>query len=129
MIHKNAISWVEIPATDLDRAQKFYEEILEVSLIKMDFPNLKMRILPIEDPMGIGGALVNTGGFHRPSATDGPLVYLNANPDVQLVLDRVEKAGGKILVPKTMISPDYGYMGVILDSEGNRVAFHSIPQK
>jgi uncharacterized protein len=129
MIHKNAISWVEIPATDLDRAQKFYEEILQVSLIKMDFPNLKMRILPIEDPMGIGGALVNTAGFHRPSATDGPLVYLNANPDVQLVLDRVEKAGGKILVPKTMISPDYGYMGVILDSEGNRIAFHSTPLK
>jgi predicted enzyme related to lactoylglutathione lyase len=129
MIHKNAVSWIEIPATDLDRAQKFYEEILQVSLIKMDFPNLKMRILPIEDPMGIGGALVNTAGFHRPSATDGPLVYLNANPDVQLVLDRVEKAGGKILVPKTMISPDYGYMGVILDSEGNRIAFHSTPLK
>jgi predicted enzyme related to lactoylglutathione lyase len=129
MIHKNAVSWIEIPATDLDRAQKFYEEILQVGLIKMDFPNLKMRILPIEDPMGIGGALVNTAGFHRPSATDGPLVYLNANPDVQLVLDRVEKAGGKILVPKTMISPDYGYMGVILDSEGNRIAFHSTPLK
>jgi uncharacterized protein len=129
MIHKNAFSWIEIPATDLDRAQNFYEEILQVGLIKMDFPNLKMRILPIEDPMGIGGALVNTAGFHRPSATDGPLVYLNANPDVQLVLDRVEKAGGKILVPKTMISPDYGYMGVILDSEGNRIAFHSTPVK
>jgi predicted enzyme related to lactoylglutathione lyase len=127
MIQKNAISWVEIPATDLDRAQKFYEEILQVSLIKMDFPNLKMRILPIEDPIGIGGALVDTGGFHRPSATDGPLVYLNANPDVQHVLDRVEKAGGKILVPKTMISPDYGYMGVILDTEGNRIAFHATP--
>src|SRR5687767_15984920 len=99
MIQKNAISWVEIPALDLDRAQKFYEEILGVTLIKMDFPNLKMRIFPIADPTGIGGALVNTAGFHKPSATEGPLVYLNANPDVQRVLDKVDKAGGKIIVP------------------------------
>jgi uncharacterized protein len=127
MIHKNAISWVEIPATDLDRAQKFYEEILSVSLIKMDFSNSSMRVFPIEDAMGIGGALVDTGGFHKPSATDGALVYLNANPDVQRVLDKVEKAGGKILVPKTEISPEHGHMAVILDSEGNRIAFHSIP--
>jgi predicted enzyme related to lactoylglutathione lyase len=127
MIQKNAISWVEIPALDLDRAQKFYEEILGVILIKMDFPNLKMRIFPIEDPMGIGGALVNTAGFHKPSATEGPLVYLNANPDVQRVLDKVEKAGGRIIVPKTMISPENGYMAVIIDTEGNRIAFHSVP--
>jgi predicted enzyme related to lactoylglutathione lyase len=56
------------------------------------------------------------------------LVYLNANPDVQRVLDKVEKAGGKIIVPKTQISPEYGYMAVIEDTEGNRVAFHSVPQ-
>jgi predicted enzyme related to lactoylglutathione lyase len=54
------------------------------------------------------------------------LVYLNANPDLQDVLDRVERAGGKIMVPKTQISPEYGYMAVIIDTEGNRIAFHSI---
>ena len=56
------------------------------------------------------------------------MVYLNANPDVQLVLDKVEAAGGKILVPKTEISPEIGFMGVFIDTEGNRVALHSIPQ-
>lgn len=124
---KNAISWIEIPATNLDRAQKFYESILNLSLTRLDLPNIKMRMFPIDDPMGVGGALVDSGGFHKPSATDGPLVYLNANPDVQRVLNKVEKAGGKILVQKTQISPDYGYMAVILDTEGNRIAFHSIP--
>lgn len=124
---KNAISWFEIPSTDLDRAQKFYETILGINLIKMDFPNIKMRMFPIEDPLGVYGAVVSSGGFHKPSATDGPLIYLNGNPDVQFVLDKVEKAGGKILVPKTLISPQFGHMCVILDTEGNRIAFHSVP--
>jgi predicted enzyme related to lactoylglutathione lyase len=124
---KNAISWIEIPATNLDRAQKFYETILNISLTRLELPNIKMRMFPIDDPMGVGGAIVDSGGFHKPSATDGPLVYLNANPDVQRALNKVEKAGGKILVPKTQISPEYGYMAVVLDTEGNRIAFHSVP--
>lgn len=127
MPEKNAISWFEIPATDLARAQKFYETILGISMSPLDLQNIKMRMFPIEGQMGVGGAVVDSGGFHRPSATDGPLIYLNANPDVQLVLDKVEKAGGQILVPKTMISPEYGHMGVFLDTEGNRIAIHSVP--
>ena len=130
MSFTNVISWFEIPAVDLDRAQRFYEAIFGVSLIPMDMPNIQMRMFPVEDPQtGIGGALCKTDGFHIPSETDGPLIYLNANPDVQRVLDKIEAAGGKILVPKTEISPDYGYMAVFIDSEGNRVALHSIPQR
>jgi len=97
-------------------------------MIPMDFPNIKMRAFPIKDMMtGIGGCLADSGGFHIPSATDGPLIYLNANPDVQIVLDRIEKAGGKIVVPKTEISPEIGHMAVFIDTEGNRVAIHNIP--
>ena len=125
----NAISWFEIPATELDRAQKFYETIFNVSMIPMDMENIKMRMFPLDDMMTqVGGAVVDSGGFHKPSATDGPLVYLNANPDVQNVLDRVVEAGGNIMVPKTQISPEYGYMAVIIDTEGNRIGLHSIPQ-
>jgi predicted enzyme related to lactoylglutathione lyase len=123
---KNAISWFEIPSTDLDRATKFYETIFGVSLMPMDMPGIKMRMFPLDDMMGVGGALVD-GDFHKPSETHGPLIYLNGNPDVQLVLDKVEKAGGKIIVPKTEISPEYGYMAVFIDTEGNRVGLHSIP--
>ena len=126
-MQKNAISWFEIPAKDLARAQKFYEHILEMKMIPMDLENIQMRMFPLEDMSGVGGAIVTSGGFHTPSATDGPLIYLNANPDVQRVLDRVEAAGGKIAVPKTEISPDYVFMAVITDTEGNRIAFHSVP--
>ena len=126
----NAISWFEIPSTDLDRAQKFYESIFGIKLNAIDLPNIKMRLFPLDDPMnGIGGAIVNSGGFHKPSATDGPLIYLNGNPDLQSVLDKVENAGGKIMVPKTEISPDYGFMGVFIDTEGNRIGLHSLPSK
>jgi predicted enzyme related to lactoylglutathione lyase len=126
----NAISWFEIGTTDLDRATTFYETIFNVKLAPLEMPNIKMRMFPLDDMMtGVGGALVNSDGFHKPSATDGPLIYLNSNPDVQLVLDKVEAAGGKIMVPKTAISPEYGYMAVIMDTEGNRIALHSAPQQ
>jgi predicted enzyme related to lactoylglutathione lyase len=124
---KNAISWFEIGASDLARATKFYETIFGVSLIPLDMPNIKMRMFPLEDQAGVGGAIVDSGGFHKPSGTDGPLVYLNGNPDLQKVLDKVEAAGGKIMVPKSEISPEYGYMAVIIDSEGNRIGLHSVP--
>ena len=129
-MQKHAISWFEIPATDINRAQKFYEAVLGVSMIPMEMPGINMRMFPVENMTdGIGGALVNSTDFYKPSTTDGSLVYLNGNPDVQNVLDKVEAAGGKIVVPKTEISPEYGFMAVIIDTEGNRVAFHSVPEK
>jgi len=126
----NAISWFEIGTTDLNRATKFYEAIFGITLIPMDLENIKMRMFPLNDMMTqVGGALVDSGGFHKPSSTDGPLIYLNGNPDVQNVLDKVEAAGGKIFLAKTEISPDYGFMAVIIDTEGNRIGLHSVPQQ
>jgi predicted enzyme related to lactoylglutathione lyase len=127
---QNAISWFEIPVTDIERAQKFYEAVFQIQMQHMDFGETKMRAFPLDDPMnGVGGTLIDSNGFHKPSETDGPVLYLNGNPDVQIFLDRAEAAGGKIVVPKTKISDDYGYMGFIIDTEGNRIAFHSVPEK
>lgn len=127
MIFKNAISWFEIPAADLARAQEFYEAMFDIQMIPLDMPQLQMRLFPTESPMHIGGALCHSDNFYKPSIDSGPVVYLNANPDVQNVLNKVEAAGGKIMVPKTEISPEYGHMAVFLDTEGNRVALHSVP--
>lgn len=127
MIQKNVISWFEIPTKDLVRAQRFYEEILEITFQSIDLDNVQMRLFPTGDPAGVGGALIYSENFYKPSAGDGPLIYLNADPDVQRVLDKVEKAGGKIVIPKTEISPEYGFMAVVNDTEGNRIAFHSSP--
>jgi len=127
MKFNNAISWFEIPTNDLARATKFYEAIFQTNLAPLDLPDIQMRMFPLEDMMTqVGGALVYSKGFHVPSATDGPLIYLNGNPDLQAVLDRVEAAGGKIMVPKTLISEEYGSMGVFIDTEGNRIGLHSV---
>ena len=124
----HAISWFEIPSDDIERAAKFYETIFGVELAPMNVAQISMRMFPIDDPMtGVGGAIVHAEGFYKPSKKKGPLIYLNANPDVQNVLDKVEEAGGKIIVPKTQISPEIGYMAVFIDTEGNRIALHSIP--
>ena len=128
MALNNAISWFEIGVADLERATKFYEAIFGDALIPMDMDSIKMRMFPITDiENGVGGALVDSGGFHKPSLTDGPLIYFNGNPDVQIILDKIEAAGGTILIPKTAISPDYGFMAVFVDSEGNRIGLHSVP--
>ncbi|MGH2568517.1 MAG: VOC family protein [Bacteroidota bacterium] len=122
---KHAVSWFEIPADDLQRAKKFYEAIFETTLNEMTLANnLKMALFPTEDGT-VGGALCEHHEFYHPGH-QGPLVYLNGNPDLQAVLDRVTKQGGKVLIPKRQISPDRGYMAVIEDSEGNRIALHSV---
>jgi predicted enzyme related to lactoylglutathione lyase len=129
MTFKNAVSWVEIPTIDINRAQKFYETIFNIQLIPLEgVHDIQMRMFPLENMMGVGGALCHHKEFYTPSINAGPLVYLNANPDVQIVLDRIEAAGGQIITPKTQISPEYGHMAIFVDTEGNRMALHSVPQ-
>ncbi len=121
----NALNWFEIPATDIERGKKFYETIFEIQMMSMDMMGMQMAGFPSMPPH-VGGALVKSDQ-HKPSM-DGAAIYLNGNPDLQLVLDRVEHAGGKVLMPKTKIDDHIGFMAFILDSEGNKVAIHSGPQ-
>ena len=118
----NVLNWFEIPATDLNRAVKFYSEILGGEFHLMDMMELKMALFPMEGE-GVGGALCQ-GEWYKPTQ-DGAVIYLNANPDLSVSLSKVESAGGKIIMPKKHISDDIGYMALFIDSEGNRVAFHS----
>ena len=93
----NAISWFEIPATDIDRAQKFYETIFQIQMQPMDFQQTKMRMFPLDDPMkGIGGTLIDSGGFHKPSATDLSLIHIYVTLFFNSILCR--KRGGCIQV-------------------------------
>ncbi len=122
----NVINWFEIPSADFARAKAFYAALFHVdSLYEMEFPNLKMAVLPMSDEEpGVGGAVVYAPDFYSPTA-QGALIYLNGNPDLSAMLSRVEPAGGKVLTPKTQISEEIGYMAVFLDCEGNRIALHS----
>ena len=119
----NALNWFEIPATDISRAKNFYEAIFEIKMEEMEMSGMKYAMFPFDPTVGkIAGGLAQSP-MHTPSST-GSIIYLNANPDLQNVLDRIEKAGGKISMPKTSIGQN-GFMAFFIDTEGNIMALHS----
>jgi len=122
----NAVGWFEIPVTNMDRAVNFYEKVLNLEFQRNNFGGLEMAWFPWkEDGLGSPGTLVCHEKYYKPSA-DGVLIYLTAHSgDLANELSRVEEAGGKVLQQKKQISEEYGFMALILDSEGNRVALHS----
>ena len=120
----NAINWFEIPVTDFARAKKFYETILGVEIMEMPFPNGKYGMLPADmQNGGVGGGLMQSEGFNP--AMDGTVVYLDGGEDLSVSLSKVEAAGGKIVIPKTSIGQN-GFMAHFVDTEGNKVALHSM---
>jgi predicted enzyme related to lactoylglutathione lyase len=120
----NALNWFEIPVTDLARAKSFYGSVLQADLREETMSGTRMVILPYEkEKGGVGGALVAGEGFVP--GGQGVVVYLNAGDDLDGAISRVEAAGGKIVLGKTLISKDIGSIAQFLDTEGNRVALHS----
>jgi len=121
----NSINWFEIPVTDTPRAKKFYETIMEIEMESSEMMGMEMTFFPgSSEPNGkVSGALVK-GDMYEPS-TDGAVIYLNANPSIQAVVNRIESAGGKVIMPSTQISPEIGYMAFFIDTEGNRMALHA----
>jgi uncharacterized protein len=119
----NIINWFEIPATDIVRAIKFYNTVLDISITDVDMFGNKMGFFP-SDGTNVSGALVQ-GEDNKPSS-DGTLVYLNGGSNLENHLSKVEAAGGKVIVPKTQISQEMGYFAMFIDTEGNKVALHSI---
>ena len=125
----NMVGWFEIPVKDIDRAVAFYNEVFQIKIAVHDMGELVMGWFPLaEDPKakGASGSLVYHKEFYKPSK-EGTLAYFTSRTgDIKDELSRIEKAGGNILKPKTKISEDHGYMALFLDTEGNRVALHSI---
>lgn len=121
---KEAITWFELPVTDLDRAQKFYETVLATKMKTELFNGVPNAMFPTDT--GFGGALIKDA--RRKPAGDGALLYLNADGMLDAVLGRVEQAGGKVLLPKTNIG-DPGFIAIVVDTEGNQVGLHSEAQR
>ena len=119
----HAINWFEIPARNFQRAKAFYETVLDTEII-IPFPDMKYGIFPTDMQNGeIGGGISEEEGFEP--AEQGALIYLNGGEDLAVPLAKVEAAGGKVILPKTSIGPN-GFMARFIDTEGNRIAFHSM---
>ncbi len=120
---KNAVNWFEIPANDIDRAVKFYSTVLNTKLQQQEMMGTKMAIFTNEAG-GVGGSICSGEGY-TPTA-NGAKIYLNGGEDLSEPLSRVEAAGGKVVLPKTKITDELGYMATFIDSEGNSVSLHSL---
>jgi uncharacterized protein len=122
---KDFVSWFEIPVYDIHRAATFYNNIYNMEMEVAYNGDFAMAYFPADK--GIGGALIAGPGC-VPNAT-GVLIYLNAGNDLDSVLGRVELAGGRVIMPKTVISENSGNFALFIDSEGNRLALHEGPTR
>lgn len=120
---KNLINWFEIPATDFSSAVTFYQAILGLEIKEAEMFGTKMGFFRT-DGTNVSGAIVQ-GEDYKPS-TYGVVAYLNGGNDLQTVLDKVENNICKVIVPKTQISPEMGYFAIFIDTEGNKMAVHSL---
>lgn len=125
--HTNVITWFEIAIVDTPRAKQFYETILDIKMRTVVIGDEELTFFP-SDPDVIQATSGRVTGVLTKSATakpskEGTLIYLNAYPDIQTVIDRIEPAGGKVLVQRTQIPA--GFISVFIDSEGNRMAIHA----
>jgi predicted enzyme related to lactoylglutathione lyase len=116
------VHWFEIFVTDIDRAVRFYQTVLNVELRRENEDGRPMAIFASAVQEGVGGCLVRQPG--REPTDRGVLIYLDANGKLDACLGRVERAGGTVVQPKTDIGPP-GFIALVRDSEGNIVGLHS----
>lgn len=119
---KSFISLFEIPAIDISRAVNFYQAILDINIEKIEMPGMEMGVFPYEGHMVTG--VITKGENYKPSA-DGVTIYLNGGDNLQYILDKVEKNGGRIIASKTAHADESGFFAFFLDTEGNKVGLHS----
>jgi predicted enzyme related to lactoylglutathione lyase len=118
----NPVIWFELYVNDMERARRFYETVFELSLEQMPDTGMEYWAFPMDnDRVGAGGALAKLEGM-APGGT-GTLIYFSCE-DCAVEEGRVEAAGGRVIKPKMSIGA-YGFMSLVLDSEGNTIGLHS----
>jgi len=119
----NPVNWFEIPIVDMTRAKSFYEAVFGLQISVNQMGQLEMGFIPMDNnAYGAAGSLVKGEGY-MPSHT-GTLVYFSV-PDMESVIERIKQSGGRILLPRTSIG-EYGFVAHFEDTEGNKVALHSM---
>ena len=120
----NMVGWFEIPVTNIERAKSFYDAVFNIEIQIQNFGGTLMGWFPfVEGKLGASGSLIQNKAY-EPSDSKGVLIYFSSE-NVNNEINRVEAVGGKIIQPKTQISPDIGFMALFIDCEGNRIALHS----
>lgn len=121
---KHLINWIEIPVTDINRAKKFYSRIFDgIEFQDMEMDGSRYAIFPSEDKFNCG-ALVQSE-YHKPSP-DGPVLYLDGGKDMDIILKHIANSGGDIVMPKTFTGKEAGFVGMVLDTSGNKIGLQHL---
>jgi len=115
------IVWFDIPATDLDRAIRFYSAVLGAPVKREVVGEVPLGWLPTPDGGRMGCVCVAPD--FQPSA-HGVMIYLGVNGRLKAAVDAVRAHGGTVQSDIHSIGP-YGFRAEVLDSEGNCIALHS----
>jgi predicted enzyme related to lactoylglutathione lyase len=118
-----ALNWFEIAVSDFQRAKRFYETSLDTTLQLAEMENCQMGMFPYDSKNGVGGSITKMEGT-KPGGS-GTIVYLNVEGDLDGVIQRIPKAGGSIVKPRTSIG-EHGFIAIFKDTEGNQVGLHSM---
>ncbi len=114
---ENTVCHFEIPADDLDAAEKFYSALFGWTITAAHRLGEEYRFIRTSEQPGAlgGGILRRTGEFH------GLTLYFTVAA-VDESAKKVEALGGKVLLPKTAI-PKIGWTVVAQDPQGNTIGF------
>ena len=120
----NPVGWFELPATDIERAENFYKAFFGFEFARQEEKDgYIMSWFPMTmESYGAAGTLIK-GELYVPS-DNGVTVYFSV-PSVADAMTKAEEMGVTVLMPKTDIG-EHGFFAWILDSEGNRIAVHSM---
>ena len=119
----NPVGWFEIYVDDMARAKAFYENVFQTTLEKLHSDSIEMWAFPMQpDLWGAAGSLVKMEGFS--AGRNSTLVYFSCD-DCAVEQARAEKAGGQLQRGKFSIG-QYGFIALVLDTEGNMIGLHSM---
>ena len=128
-MQKNAISWFEIPSLNLEKAQQFYESVLQINMQPMTIGPSECAVFPYDETgNGVGGAIIcgPTAPVTAAPAQPGVLIYLYSEFTIEVLLQRAISAGGSVAMPRTALPPGLGFMASMVDLDGNIVGLHSL---
>lgn len=115
----NVLIWADIPVRDMDRARRFYGELLQVEMSEMPGGGQDRVAVPPQESGPIAFDLAQTDRL-EPCA-NGVCVYFDAYGDIDGMVKRAEAAGGTIQSPPADMGPMIGTIAFIIDTEGNRI--------
>ncbi|MFD2255583.1 VOC family protein [Luteolibacter algae] len=120
---RNPVGWFEIYVGDMERAKAFYEKTFDQSLERIPSPQLEMWAFPGEcDGGGAAGALCKMEG--KEAGVGGVIIYFSCE-DCAITSRKAIAAGGTMQLEKMNIG-DYGFISLVLDTEGNMIGLHSM---